>query len=91
MTSFLSGVSLAYVLSVKFVFKHRRLHDRRAEFMGFAALGAAGLAVNAAVMVIAVKYLGLYYLIAKCVAAAFTVICNFVSRRQLLFVLRSTA
>jgi len=89
--SFLSGVFVAYSLSVKFVFKHRRLHDRRAEFLGFAAVGTLGLAVNAAVMFVAVRYLGLYYLAAKCVAAAFTFGCNFVSRRQLLFVVHSSA
>lgn len=91
MTSFLSGVLFAYALSVKFVFKQRRLNDRRAEFMGFAAIGTLGLVVNATVMFLAVKYLGLYYLVAKCVAAGFTLICNFVSRRQLLFVLNSSA
>jgi putative flippase GtrA len=90
-TSFLSGVFVAYVLSVKLVFKHRRLQDRRAEFVSFAAIGALGLAVNAIIMFIAVKYLGLYYLLAKCVAAGFTFVCNFVSRRQLLFVQRSSA
>jgi putative flippase GtrA len=89
--SFLSGAFVTYGLSVKFVFKHRRLQDRRAEFLGFAAIGTVGLAVNAAVMFVAVKYLGLYYLVAKCVAAAFTLACNFVSRRQLLFIVRSAA
>jgi putative flippase GtrA len=84
--SFLAGTVVAYSLSVLWVFEHRRLADRRAEFLGFAAIGTAGLGVNAAVIFIAVKYLGLYYLVAKCVAAGFTLVCNFISRRQLLFV-----
>ncbi len=87
--SFIAGVAVAYALSVKLVFKYRRLADRRAEFLGFAAIGAAGLAINAAVIFFAVKFLGLHYLIAKCIAAGFTFVCNFVSRRQFLFVQRA--
>jgi putative flippase GtrA len=84
--SFLAGTVVAYSLSVRLVFKQHRLDDRRTEFLGFAAIGTAGLGVNAAVIFIAVKYWGLYYLVAKCVAAGFTLVCNFISRRQLLFV-----
>jgi putative flippase GtrA len=85
--SFLAGTCVAYALSVRLVFRERRLAARQnLEFAGFAALGALGLGVNALVMYLAMKYLGLFYLAAKCVASACTVVCNFVSRRQLLFV-----
>ncbi len=84
--SFLAGTLVAYALSVALVFNERRLRNRSMEFAGFAALGAAGRAVNAFVMFVAMKYLGLFYLGAKCLAAGCTVVCNFVSRRQLLFV-----
>jgi putative flippase GtrA len=83
--SFLAGTVVAYALSVRLVFQHRRLQDRRAEFASFAAIGTAGLAVNAAVIFVAVKYWGLYYLAAKGIAAGFTLVCNFITRRQLLF------
>ncbi len=89
-TSFASGVFVAYVLSVKLVFRQRRLPDRRAEFASFAAIGMAGLAINAVVIFFAVKYLGIHYLAAKGLAAGFTFICNFISRRQLLFVQRAS-
>jgi putative flippase GtrA len=84
--SFLIGAVVAYALSVKFVFKHRRLQEQRSEFAAFAAIGIAGLAVNTGVIFIAVNYFGLYYLAAKCVAAGFTFTFNFFSRRQMLFV-----
>jgi putative flippase GtrA len=84
--SFLAGASVAYALSVRLAFKEHRLTDRRAEFLSFVALGTLGLAINAAIMVISVNYMGLNYLIAKCVAAGCTFICNFAVRRQLLFV-----
>ena len=86
--SFTAGVVVAYFFSVKFVFKHRRLPDPRSEFAGFAALGTVGLCVNALVMFLSVRFVGLHYLLAKCVAAGFTFICNFITRRQLLFLQR---
>jgi putative flippase GtrA len=88
-TSFLAGMVVSYALSVRLAFKHHRLRDWRAEFISFAAIGSVGLAVNAAAIFIAVKYFGLNYLVAKCVAAGFTFVYNFISRRQLLFVQRS--
>jgi putative flippase GtrA len=84
--SFVLGLVVAYVISTNFVFSHRRLQSRCIEFFSFAAIGALGLAVNATVIFAAVKYIGMNYLVAKCVAAGFTFFCNFISRRQLLFV-----
>jgi putative flippase GtrA len=84
--SFLAGATVAYGLSLKLAFKQHRLRDRRAEFAGFVAIGTAGLAINAAVISLGVRYLGLHYLLAKCIAAGFTFACNFVARRQILFV-----
>ena len=83
--SFLAGAVVAYQLSVRIAFRHRRLRDRSAEFASFVAIGAAGLAVNAAVISIAISGLGLSLMPAKCVAAVFTFTCNFLLRRQLLF------
>jgi putative flippase GtrA len=89
--SFLAGAVVAYLLSVKIAFKEHRLLDRRAEFASFVGIGTIGIAVNAGIMSIAVRYFGLHYIIAKCVAAGFTFTCNFVARRQMLFVRRSVA
>jgi putative flippase GtrA len=83
--SFGCGICVAYVISVRFVFAHRRGLHRRTEFVSFAVLGAVGLVVNALVMFVLVRYLGIYYLIAKCVSAVCTFAYNFFSRRQLLF------
>lgn len=89
--SFTAGMFVAYALSVRFVFKLHRLRDRRVEFAGFALLGIVGLGVNAAVIYVAVRFAGLHYLVAKCIAALFTFACNFLLRRQLLFVQRPLA
>jgi putative flippase GtrA len=85
-TSFLAGACVAYALSVRFVFRLHRLRNRRAEFAAFVAIGLVGVVVNAAVIYSAVNFLGLHYLIAKCIAAGFTFSCNFLLRRQILFV-----
>jgi len=87
-TSFLAGAVVAYQLAVRLAFKQHRLRDRRAEFVGFVGIGTAGLAINAGVIAFAVRYLGIHYIIAKCVAAGFTFTCNFLARRQLLFIRR---
>jgi putative flippase GtrA len=89
--SFLAGMGVTYALSVTLVFKHRRLTDRRLEFASFAAIGTVGLAINMAVLYVAVRRFGLHYLIAKCAAAGCTFTWNFISRRQFLFVKRGPA
>jgi putative flippase GtrA len=87
--SFLVGAVVAYQLSTAIAFKQHRLANRKTEFASFVAIGALGLLVNAAVIYIGVNLLELHYLIAKCLAAGFTFSCNFVARRQLLFVRRT--
>jgi putative flippase GtrA len=88
-TSFLAGGVVAYALSIKLAFKQHRLRNKRVELISFVAIGTVGLALNAVVISLAVRYLGLHYLLAKCVAAGFTFMCNFVARRQILFVSHS--
>ena len=83
--SFLSGASVAYWLSVKIAFRQHRLGDQRLEFICFVAIGAGGLIVNACVIYIAVQFLSMHYLLARCVAAGFTFTFNFFARRQILF------
>ncbi len=89
--SFLVGLFVIYELSVRLVFKYRRLEDPRIEFATFACIGMVGVVINAAVIFFGVTFLGLHYLLAKCGAAGFTSIWNFAARRQLLFVQRHAA
>ena len=89
--SFLAGAVVAYVLSVRFAFKEHRLQSRGTEFVGFIAIGSVGVAINIGVMSVSVRYLGLHYIMARCVAAGFTFSCNFIARRQMLFIRRSSA
>lgn len=84
--SFLAGACVAYALSVRFVFTQHRLRNRRAEFLGFVAIGALGLAVNIGVIYLAIRFLAMPVLYASCIAAGFSFSCNFIARRQILFV-----
>lgn len=83
--SFAGGTVVTYLLVTRFVFGHRRLADRRAEFALFATIGAIGLFVNAAVMYLAVEYLSATHLLAKIIAAGVTVCSNYLMRRRVLF------
>ena len=83
--SFLAGATVAYALSVKFVFAAHRLHNRELEFAGFLLIGLVGVAVNLLVLGILHGKLGIDLMIAKGCAAAGTFLANFALRRQLLF------
>jgi putative flippase GtrA len=83
--AFATGSVVAYLLSVKFVFRFRRVTNNLLEFGYFAALGVAGLLVNAAALFVAVSLAGLSLLVAKLLAAGCTFVTNFTFRKQLLF------
>jgi putative flippase GtrA len=84
-TSFIAGACVAYGLSVRFVFTQHRLRNRRAECVTFIAIGAIGLAVNTGLIYLATERLGLHILVANGVAAGCSFACNFLARRQILF------
>lgn len=83
--AFTTGALVAYTLSVAFVFRERRLEDRRSELVLFVLLGLGGLALNEAVLWGSVHWLGLGYAIAKAPAAVASFSFNFIARRALLF------
>ena len=85
MVAFAAGAAVAYLLSVRFVFPVRKLHNPYTEFVAFVALGLAGMAVNAAALFVAVSAVGLGLITAKLLAAGCTFATNFTLRRQLLF------
>jgi putative flippase GtrA len=79
------GTVIAYLLSLKWVFRFRRLESAHVEFSVFAAIGLFGLVINAAVIAFAVEALGAHYLAGKLAAASCTFAFNFFVRRSLLF------
>ena len=84
--AFSAGATVAYVLSVRFVFRFRYLRNPSLEFASFLGLGLAGLLVNAAALFVAIGAAGLGLITAKVLAAGCTFATNFTLRRQFLFV-----
>lgn len=85
---FSAGLVINYLLSVRFVFRQRRLSDRRLEFVGFFVIGLLGLALNDVLMRFFVESLAINYRLAKIPATAVGFVFNFGSRRLLLFTAR---
>ena len=83
--AFCAGASVAYLLSVRFVFADHQIRNRSLEFGYFVALGLAGLLINAGALFVAVSAAGLSLITAKLFAAVCTFATNFTLRRQLLF------
>lgn len=83
---FLLGALTSYLLSVRWVFRHRRLAAfPRTEFAAFVAVGVAGLGLNNLAIYVAIEHAGLGLLAAKAVAAILTFSFNFGLRKWGLF------
>ena len=79
------GIVLIYMLCIRWVFRHRRLKDARAEFGLFALLALAGLALNQLIVYVGVDRFGLVFELAKAVSAGFVFCFNFATRKLVLF------
>jgi putative flippase GtrA len=84
--AFICGGVVAYVLSVRFVFKRHRVQSRPWELGAFLALGVVGVGINSIVLFVGIERAGMNLLATKLCAALCTFAANFVLRRQLLFV-----
>ena len=82
---FTAGLVTIYLLSIRWVFKQRRLADARVEFALFALIGVAGLALNHAAIYAGVELASLDYVPAKLVSAGVVFCFNFGLRKLLLF------
>ena len=86
---FLAGLVVNYYLSVSWVFSHRSLDNRQVEFLLFAAVGVAGLAVTEAILFLGTELSGMDYRLSKIVAVVVVLFWNFGLRKFLLFRVRS--
>jgi putative flippase GtrA len=83
--SFVLGGLVAYYLSIKYVFGQRKLNNMAGELSLFIGLGLVGLALNAAIISVAVGQCAWPLATAKMLAAGGTFTCNFTLRKWLLF------
>lgn len=79
------GLALVYVASSLHIFKAHRLADRRIEFVLFALIGMAGLALTELLLWLLVGPLQLAPLAAKFATAGAVFLFNFSLRKALLF------
>lgn len=89
--SFVVGGCVAYLLSVRFVFAHRDVVDRRLEASLFLGLGLVGLALNLLVIGVATQVALWPPLLSKALAASATFACNYKLRHHWLFTPRRQA
>lgn len=83
---FFFGAFTAYILSVRLVFKERRLKTSpKAEFFVFFLVGACGLLLTQFTLWLGIEILQLNAELSKVFAAGFTFVFNYLVRRAMLF------
>jgi putative flippase GtrA len=83
--SFLLGTLVSWALSIRWVFRYRRMASHTMELCLYVGLGVIGLGLNDLVIYLAVGFFNLHYLIGKACAAATTFFCNYLLRKFVLF------
>lgn len=84
--AFCVGVTLNYVIAIRWVFPERSMSHRRGlEFAVYFGVGLTGLALNELVLWGLAEQLGLHFVLAKGVSGLVVLAWTFVLRRTLLF------
>lgn len=83
--SFVAGLLVNYTLSKVWVFNTSTYENKKLEFLLFAGIGIAGLAVNDACLWLLSSVLGLWYMLSKVITTIITYLWNFFARKYLLF------
>lgn len=83
--SFVVGLIVNYVLSLRYVFKERSFKDKRMEFAAFAIIGIIGLLLNELILYVSADVCGLHYMIGKVVSTLIVFFWNFLARKIVLF------
>ena len=78
---FVLGIIINYVLSMMWIFESSG--KKTTELTFFIVIGLGGLGLNELIIWIMVRYVGLFYLIAKLVAVLIVLVWNFTLRRLL--------
>ena len=83
--AFTVGLCVTYGLSVLWIFKHRRIKSRIAEFAAFCLIGLVGAVVMLACMWLLTEVVHLHYLVSKIASSVLVFALNFTMRKLLLF------
>jgi putative flippase GtrA len=82
---FCAGVTVNYLIAVRWVFPHRVLRRAELEFLVYLLIGLSGLALNEFVLWALAQKGGIHYAFAKAVSGAIVLLWTFGSRSLLLF------
>jgi putative flippase GtrA len=82
---YFSGLTVAYVLNIYWVFSYRRYEKSWLEFAIFNMIVIVGLGISEAMMAFLVDISGAHYLYAKIVASCFVMIFNYTAKKFILF------
>jgi putative flippase GtrA len=83
--SFLGGLSVAYLISVRWAFHTRRVRNARVEFLVFAAIGVLGLLLTESLLWLQIDVLAFGPLPAKLAASCGVFFFHFGARKFVLF------
>lgn len=82
---FLAGLTSSYLMSIKYVFNHRTLTNRKHEFIIYSLIGLFGLVMNTSILWLFTDQLKIYYMVSKLLATIVVFISNFLLRKVILF------
>lgn len=84
---FLVGLACIYLISIRWVFRRRRLLDKRKEFLVFSIIGLMGIGFNALILFGVVDILHGSVVVGKFISVVLVFLWNFFARRSILFTL----
>jgi putative flippase GtrA len=82
---FLAGLTVAYLISVRWAFRARRLRNARVEFAVFAAIGVLGLLLTESLLWLQIDVLAFGAMPAKLLTSCGVFVFNFGARKLVLF------
>ena len=83
--AFVLGLTVNYLISIRWVFATRAVKNRRLEFLLFAFIGLIGLGFNELFLWIFTDLFLIYYLLSKILTAILVYLWNFFARKLILF------
>ena len=83
--SFLLGLTVNYILSIKWVFNSRKMEKQWLELLLFTVIGLVGLGLNELFIWVFTEIFFIYYLLSKIITTVIVYFWNFFARKYLLF------
>ena len=88
---FFAGLAVNYLLSKLLVFQAEKARTRASvEFLGYALIGAVGLAITMGLMHVFTEWVGLHFMLSKIIATLIVLIWNFTARKLILYQKKSS-